>query len=136
MTSRLATFLQRTTERQWRLAFAGLVLLLLTGVLLPGELKADIEGSLWNDFPWSAAAHFSLFATIAAFPVYGLGRKGIWRALLLALLLGAFTELAQSLVPGRHPMVRDVLIDLSGTTLGLFLQQPITRLVHESPRVG
>lgn len=116
--------------RQWRLAFAALVLVLLAGILLPGDLKADIEGNLWNGFPWSAAAHFTLFAVIAAFPVYGLGRGGIGRALLLALLLAAFTELAQSLVPGRHPMVRDVLIDLAGTTFGLIPQQPITRLVH------
>ena len=122
--------------RQWRLAFAALLLALLVGVLLPGDLKADIEGSLWDDFPWSAAAHFGLFATIAAFPVYGLGRGGLWRALLLAVLLAVFTELAQSLIPGRHPMVRDVLIDLCGTTLGLFFQQPITRLVHENSRIG
>jgi VanZ family protein len=107
--------------KPWRLFF-GLLLLLFVGTLMPGDLKAEVESHFWHALSWSAMAHFVLFAAIASVPVYGSGQAGAWRAVLLAVLLAATTESLQSLVPGRHPMVRDVLIDLAGALMGLALR--------------
>jgi VanZ family protein len=41
--------------------------------------------------------------------------------LALAVFLAAATEFVQQFVPGRHPLVRDALIDLAGTITGLLL---------------
>jgi VanZ family protein len=107
--------------KPWPLFF-GLLLLLFVGTLMPGNVKADIESHFWHLLPWSAMAHFVLFAAIAAMPVYGQGQPGAWRTVLLALLLAATTESLQSLVPGRYPLLRDMLIDLAGALLGLGLR--------------
>lgn len=102
--------------------FIALLVLLFVGALMPSTLKAQIESHLWDALPWSSVAHFALFAAIAALPVYGSGWAGLWRAVLLAALLAAITEFMQTLVPGRHPLLRDALIDLAGTFTGLALR--------------
>lgn len=102
-----------------RAALVIAILLLLAGTTMPGSLKADIEGQLWSDWPWSAAAHFVLFGVIAALQVYGEGRWKIARALALGIGLAVLTEQLQQFVPGRHPLLRDGLIDLAGTVVGL-----------------
>jgi hypothetical protein len=110
---------ERITGRQWLLAWGCAVILLLVGTTMSGSLKADIEGQLWHAWPWSASAHFVLFGVIAAIPVYGRGRLWVLRALALALLLAFLTEWLQGFVPGRHPLVRDGIIDLCGAATGL-----------------
>ena len=105
--------------RHARVLFVGLLILLYAGTLMPGSAKAAIESHMWGVIPWSGLAHFSLFAAIAALPVYGRMRAAPWLALAIALFLAATTEGLQSFVPGRHPLLRDVGIDLSGTLLGL-----------------
>jgi hypothetical protein len=95
------------------------IVLLLVGTTMPGDIKSEIEGQLSKAWPWAASAHFILFAIIAGIPVYGSGRAWPVRALLLALFLAVLTEWLQQFVPGRHPLVRDGLIDLSGAALGL-----------------
>ena len=110
---------ERITGRQWLLAWGCAVILLLVGTTMSGSLKADIEGQLWHALPWSASAHFVLFGVIAAIPVYGRGRLWGLRALALALLLAFLTEWLQGFVPGRHPLVRDGIIDLCGAATGL-----------------
>jgi hypothetical protein len=107
--------------KPWPL-FTVLVLLLFVGTLMPGSVKAQVESQLWGVVPWSSVAHFALFAAIAALPVYGSGRGGVLRAVVLALLLATITESMQSMVPGRHPLLRDALIDLAGTFAGLTLR--------------
>ena len=92
--------------KPWPL-FTCLVLLLFVGTLMPGSLKAQIESTLWGAIPWSGLAHFSLFAAMATLSVYGNGRAGVWRAVLVAMLFAGATELLQSLVPGRHPLMHD-----------------------------
>jgi VanZ family protein len=72
-------------------------------------------------WPWSASAHFVLFAIIAAIPAYGKGTWNLAPVLGLAVGLAAATEFLQQFVPGRHPLLRDALIDLSGTISGLVL---------------
>jgi len=105
---------------RWTL-FSLLLLALIIGVLMPGQWKHAVEGEL-PPFPWSMAAHFVLFAGIAAVPVYAQGSRGRIYALVFAACLAIATELLQSFVPGRHPMVRDALIDLSGAFLGAWVQ--------------
>jgi VanZ family protein len=94
---------------------------LFIGTSMPGSLKASIEGQLWHTWPWSGSAHFVLFAIIAAIPAYGQGRWRMVRVLALAVCLAAATEFVQQFVPGRHPLLRDALIDLSGAITGLII---------------
>lgn len=86
---------------------------------MPGSVKQGVEAQLWGAWPWAALAHFVLFAVIAATPVYGAAPRSLPRAMLTALALAVTTEWLQSFVPGRHPLVRDALIDLTGTLAGL-----------------
>jgi hypothetical protein len=109
------------TRKQQLAALAAVILVLLVGTTIPGSLKGEIEGQLWHGWPWSASAHFVLFAIIAAIPVYGEDRWWVVRATTLALSLAVLTEFLQEFAPGRHPMLRDVLIDLAGTATGLIV---------------
>ena len=111
--------LGRFSHRQWLLAWAAAVVLLLIGTTIPGSLKAQIEGQLWNRWPWSSSAHFVLFAVIAALPVYGERRTWPLRALAVAVVLAFLTEGLQHFVAGRHPMLRDGIIDLCGAATGM-----------------
>jgi hypothetical protein len=107
--------------KPWPL-FTYLGLSLLVGTLMPGSLKAQIESNLWWAIPWSGLAHFALFAAIATLPVYGNGWAGCWRAVLVAVLFAGATESLQSLVPGRHPLMHDALIDMAGAMAGVALR--------------
>jgi VanZ family protein len=107
--------------KPWPL-FTCLGLSLLVGTLMPGSLKTHIESNLWGAIPWSSLAHFALFAAMATLPVYGNGRAGVWRAVLVAMLFAGATELLQSLVPGRHSLMHDALIDMAGAMTGLALR--------------
>jgi len=107
--------------KPWPLFFTLLVLLFI-GTLMPGSLKAEVESHFWHALPWSALAHFTLFAAMSMLPVYGSGQAGAWRAVVLGALLAVMTESMQSLVPGRYPLLRDGLIDLAGTFAGLALR--------------
>jgi VanZ family protein len=103
------------------------ILLLLAGTTMPGSLKADIEGQLWRAWPWSASAHFVLFGVIAAIQIYGEGRWALARALVLGVGLAVLTEQLQQFVPGRHPLLRDGLIDLAGTVTGVLAARMLAR---------
>ena len=115
--------------KPWPL-FTCLGLSLLTGTLIPGSLKAQIESSLWGAIPWSGLAHFALFAAMASLPVYGNGRAGVWRAVVVAMVFAGGTEFLQSLVPGRHPLMLDVLIDMAGAMTGLALRSVLLTLLR------
>ncbi|MEJ5990746.1 VanZ family protein [Ramlibacter sp. PS3R-8] len=114
--------------------FIVLVLLLVAGTTMPNALKAEIEGRMWRELPWSALAHYTLFTLIGLCPVYGTGRTAMWRSIAVAGLLAVLTELLQSLVPGRHPQLRDVLIDLSGTATAMFLHKLMPGLPAIAPK--
>ena len=102
--------------------FTCLVVLLFVGTLMPGSLKAQIESTLWDSMPWSSLAHFAVFGAMATLSVYGNGRTGVWRAVMIAVFFAGATEFLQALVPGRHPLMRDALIDMAGTMTGLGLR--------------
>ena len=103
----------------WYVLFAFLLLVLFVGTLMPGHLKSAVENHLFESWPWASMAHFVLFAAIAALPIYGRGHGAFTQPLVLAMLLAGTTELLQTWVPGRHPLWRDVAIDLSGALAGL-----------------
>lgn len=107
------------TLRARNIALVLSIVALLVGTTIPGSLKAQVEGQLWHAWPWSATAHFLLFGLIAAIPRYGQDGWTPWRALVLAVALACVTEFLQFFVPGRHPLLRDGLIDLAGTAMGL-----------------
>jgi VanZ family protein len=109
-------------DRSRQLTMAGwfmTIVLLIAGTTMPGAVKSEIQAQLWSGWPWSATAHFVLFAAIVAFPVYGQDRWWVWRALAVAVLLAVLTECLQSLVPGRYMRLRDGLIDLAGAASGM-----------------
>jgi hypothetical protein len=118
----------RITRRTAWIIFIVLVLLLVAGTTMPSALKAGIEDHMWHQLPWSKLAHYTLFAMIGLCPVYGTDRAAAWRIIVVAVGLAALTELLQSLVPGRHPQLQDVLIDLGGTATALFLRKLLPEL--------
>lgn len=116
-----------------RVLLAVLLIGVYTGTLMPGSIKAEIEGHFWSALPWSAMAHFVLFCAMAALPAYGRGQAALGGAMLLALLVAASTELLQHFVPGRHPLLRDALIDLAGALTGCALQLRLRSLRRFAP---
>lgn len=77
------------------------------------------------------AAHFSEFAVLAitlAIPFYVYRIRG-WKLFALTLFICAayagLDEFHQSFVSGRSPMARDVLIDTSGSLLGILISHPL-----------
>jgi hypothetical protein len=120
--------LWRTPHARRKAVWLLTILVLIVGITIPGSLKAEIEGHLWSSLPWSASAHFVLFAIIAAIPVYGEDRWRTVRALLLAIALATLTELLQQSVPGRHALLRDGLIDLAGAMTGIAIGEAQRKL--------
>ena len=78
----------------------------------------------WVDFILEVAAHFILYAVLAALLMRALDSKktGGWHAFGLAVLIcGAYAlsdEFHQSFVPGREPDGLDVVVDLAGAVFG------------------
>ena len=87
---------------------------LLASLPLIGAISASLAKSLGHS---RKAAVESVISPVA-----------IVCAMLLALLLATSTEVLQHWVPGRHPMVRDALIDLAGALVGCTLQMPLRNL--------
>ena len=118
--------LQISRRTAWTL-FIVLVLLLVAGTTMPSAVKVSIEGRMWQPLPWSKLAHYTLFTLIGLCPVYGAGSTAAWRILLVGLLLAVLTELMQTFVPGRQPHLRDVLVDMGGTSTALLLLRLLPR---------
>ena len=85
------------------------------------------------------AAHFSEFAVLAitlAIPFYVYRIRG-WKLFALTLLICAayagLDEFHQSFVSGRSPMARDVLIDTSGSLLGILISLLISVFLMQMP---
>jgi VanZ family protein len=74
------------------------------------------------DLPAKKGGHMLGYALLGLAYRHGLGRYkpgAWWRAWILALLFAVTDEFHQSFVPGRGPWVVDILIDGTGTFLGL-----------------
>jgi VanZ family protein len=65
-------------------------------------------------------AHVTEYAILGWLIVRARGdRRAWWRAWLMAVVYSLTDEFHQSFVPGRHPLVTDVMIDSLGTAIGL-----------------
>lgn len=89
--------------------------------LMSGRSQPDIGPTYWTNFAAKKFAHLVEYAILAVLS-YRAFRS--WKtALFFTALYGASDEFHQSFVPGREPRVRDVLIDILGGGLGLWLKK-------------
>lgn len=109
---------------------AGLVLLLpvsyseivrAIGDWLAQHLGLDWFGSGWVEF----TANILLFAPLGALLVLWIGRFG-W-SVLAAVAISVGAELAQIVIPGREPTIRDVISNTIGALLGAGVGWLLTR---------
>ena len=105
-----------------------LLALVLASVLLPSSGIGWMRHRwLWFTLPldWIEGTrsavnlvHLILFLPLGAAVRLALPRWGAGRMVLALTLLGIGTELAQFLVPGRHPRMSDVLVDVVAGVVG------------------
>jgi VanZ family protein len=104
------------------------LLLVLAGVLIPGDIRNQVEHwmltsfalpAINEGFAWSDLAHISMFFLLAL--VLSLARPDFRPVWLLCdlLLLAACTEVLQLFVEGRQAGFEDVGLDLLGCLLGI-----------------
>ena len=77
----------------------------------------------WADLIFKKGAHFTVYAVLAVLFRRALPPgRWIWAlSWVLTVLFAASDEWHQSFVPGRHPQLTDVLIDLCGAATGLLI---------------
>ena len=77
----------------------------------------------WADLIFKKGAHFTVYAVLAVLFRRALPpSRWIWaQSWMFTVLYAASDEWHQSFVPGRHPQLTDVLIDLCGATTGLLI---------------
>jgi VanZ like family len=117
----MASPVQRIRKIHIALAVLSLIALLV-GTQISGEFRDAIESQLFpRAFPFSAFAHFGLFA-LASWALHTkplqVRARHVWLA---ALAVALVTEGLQHFAVGRHPRLRDVGIDMSGAAMGLLL---------------
>ena len=61
---------------------------------------------------------------------HGHSRRQVWTALVITSIYGVLDEIHQHFVPGRIPDALDVLADLTGAVLGIWLMHKIVRLQY------
>jgi VanZ family protein len=85
------------------------------------------------DLLFKKGAHFSVYATLAVLFHRALPPgRWVWAlAWLLTALYAGSDEWHQSFVPGRHPHITDVVIDLCGAAFGLLMLWLIHRRKRE-----
>lgn len=104
------------------------LLVVLAGVLMPGEVRSQLEHwllasfalpAISEGFAWSDLAHVSMFFVLAL--VLSLARPDLRPAWLIfdLLLLAACTEALQLFVEGRQAGFEDIGLDLLGGLLGI-----------------
>ena len=125
--------------RRWigAVLLMALLALVLASVLLP---SADIGWMrhrwLWFTLPldWIEGTrsavnlvHLILFLPLGAAVRLALPRWSAGRVVLALTVLGIGTELAQFLVPGRHPRISDVLVDVVAGLAGWAIAHALLR---------
>ncbi len=83
--------------------------------------------------------HVTMFLVLALllWKAYSSKPGKVWLILLTGLIVGSCSEFLQRFFPGRDPAVRDVLINLGGTALGVSLVLFVSRLRSTPhPRTG
>jgi len=111
-----------------------LLAILFVGTLMPGVLKHQLGQQLGAGIPWAPLAHFLIFAAIATLPIANTNStlRTFGVALLVGFTLAVCTELLQFLVPERHPRLRDIAIDLTGTLVGYGIRLSVASIAENS----
>ncbi len=122
------THSRRTQQRIAATALVVVVIVVLVSVLLPNTAIAWMRNHwpwfnrpmLWIEHADNAInlVHAVLFLALGLTARFALPAWRFSQAALAFLLLGAMTEWVQFLVPGRHPRLGDVLVDLAAGMLG------------------
>ena len=92
---------------------------LMVGTQMPGAWRSGVIDALHAPSILSSLAHLVLFAGMAAVAAARPLQWPVLRILVVALALAVLTELLQFFALDRHPMLRDVGIDLAGALLGV-----------------
>jgi len=105
----------------WEFRYLPLVVWCLVIFLFSSRPRTiNVGPTYWTDFVVKKIAHLIEYAILAILSYRAFGRsKKI--ALLFVLLYGASDEFHQSFIPTREPRVRDIIIDVIGGGLGLWL---------------
>ena len=109
----------------------------LLSVLLPNTSIAWMRDN-WSWFNWPMLLieraqssvnliHAILFIMLGMASRLALPRWRLERVALAFLLLGVTTEMVQILVPGRHPRLSDVLVDVVAGVLGWAAMRGLVR---------
>lgn len=122
------------SSRAARLLTAVLLVLVLIGTLMPGPAKQSLLSHFSPGLHLDKLGHALGFFAMAFFASRSrIPRARPWHLVLFAAGLGSLTELCQNFIPGRTPLVTDVLIDVCGALAGLWLTAPPYRTMrHES----
>ena len=88
---------------------------------MPGAWRSGVIETLHAPSILSSLAHLMLFAGMAAVVAIRPLQWPVLRILVVALALAVLTELLQFFALDRHPMLRDVGIDMAGALLGIGL---------------
>ena len=77
--------------------------------------------------PWDKLAHLALFGLLAALFWLMANARHPWLVLLAVAAIGAIDELAQLRLPGRQPGLDDLLADVLGAAVALWILSRIAR---------
>lgn len=109
------------SPRSARFLAALFVGLILVGTLMPGPAKHSLLSHFPPGLHIDKLGHVVGFLVMAYFAVRSrIARARPSHVLWFALCLGAMTELCQNLIPGRTPLVTDVMIDFTGALVGVW----------------
>lgn len=99
--------------------------------LQPGTSSYDVVHLLADK-----SVHICLFAVFAILLWGALGNasKKITWILLIGAFIGSCSELLQNFFPGRDPAIRDVVINIGGTALGVMVRIAISKLYPPEKR--
>jgi VanZ family protein len=81
--------------------------------------------------------HVTLFCVLAVLLWQALrhSEKKIWVILLSGAAVGSCSEFLQRFFPGRDPAIRDVLINIGGTAIGIAFCIVVTKALSHRSRV-
>lgn len=117
----------------------------LAGIFFSGfsQLNAENQALLTEQLNHFVRkmAHFSLYfilgfmAALSVFLATHKYKKSLLAGALLCLAYGAFDEIHQMFVPGRTPLVRDVIIDTAGGMCGIVFCFMTISVVYNLKRI-
>jgi len=96
--------------------------------LLSNQDQPDVGPTYWTNFVAKKLAHIVEYGILGLLSYRAFGKSKI-KALIFVLLYAISDEIHQSLVPGREPSIRDILIDLFGGFVGLWIIKFLPRTI-------